>query len=511
LAQTTNPRLPRFRYSLVSALRWQIETRNLRSFAARLIDAVRLFPDETIFTSMPARLWLAVGEEALPYLEDLFDRCTGNPALVSWLAAAFSRMPDDFARGATVSAIARVLNAVFGGAEGVAGNLPARQLGQRVASLFTRSQIALWGDRESCVANIESAAELITMLPGHFQTALWAQWFGSERAAFERHVIGRLIAEVERLEGSLLRSGEDDVRLWVEQLNNFLRELRWQEIAAPSLWPAEEAIVEFCRAATERFDPNRRERDYWRELHSLVFEWIQQAGGSVCVERAQILWLATHTAIERSITGRVGDVCWLPIHSFKNSLLDVGFVNERTGARSERFGQVLRRTKNFLRWHRWPEFEAIDMREILESAAYRPPFASTSRISPRRPQVFAIRPTTEVPMRADAELLIEATVALLENALRSVAALGTAGAVWAEVRDEGSRAVIEIRDNGKGGEAATLQRLNGSSERRFSGTGSTGYGVRLSHRIARLHGGTLSFFSTGRNRGMKVVLTLPRG
>lgn len=119
----------------------------------------------------------------------------------------------------------------------------------------------------------------------------------------------------------------------------------------------------------------------------------------------------------------------------------------------------------------------------------------------------------EVVVVADRVRIGQVVTNLLGNALRACA---SGGAVRVGVRLDADRAVVEVRDDGRGLDADDLERVferfyrvpDLTGERR--GTGS-GIGLTISRSIARAHGGDLVAESEGIGQGATFRLELPRG
>lgn len=118
----------------------------------------------------------------------------------------------------------------------------------------------------------------------------------------------------------------------------------------------------------------------------------------------------------------------------------------------------------------------------------------------------------EVVVVADRVRIGQVVTNLLGNALR---ACGSGGSVRVGVRLDADRAVVEVRDDGRGLGAGDLERVferfyrvpDPTGERR--GTGS-GIGLTISRSIARAHGGDLVAQSEGIGQGSSFRLVLPR-
>lgn len=108
----------------------------------------------------------------------------------------------------------------------------------------------------------------------------------------------------------------------------------------------------------------------------------------------------------------------------------------------------------------------------------------------------------------DPERLTQIVVNLFSNARRAV---GGFGDVVAEVRTEGSTAVVEVRDSGPGVPPAERERVFDRFVRldaaRNRADGGSGLGLPISRALARAHGGDVVCADS--DRGARFVVTLP--
>jgi two-component system sensor histidine kinase HydH len=125
----------------------------------------------------------------------------------------------------------------------------------------------------------------------------------------------------------------------------------------------------------------------------------------------------------------------------------------------------------------------------------------------RPPETISIR--SDVPddlplLSADRGKLLQVLVNLIANGIE---AAGDEGEVRLSASRSNSRLLIQVRDNGRGIEPARLDRIfepfYTEKER------GVGLGLTLCHRIAELHGGSLTAKSPGPGRGAVFTLDLP--
>jgi signal transduction histidine kinase len=117
-------------------------------------------------------------------------------------------------------------------------------------------------------------------------------------------------------------------------------------------------------------------------------------------------------------------------------------------------------------------------------------------------------PAASVPVRVDAELIRQAFLNLLLNAMQAMPA---GGVVRVSVRRNQRYAVIEIEDNGTGIPAAVLPRI---FDLYFTTkTRGSGIGLAMTYRILQLHGGAMEVRSsadpTAADRGTTFTMHLP--
>ncbi len=96
---------------------------------------------------------------------------------------------------------------------------------------------------------------------------------------------------------------------------------------------------------------------------------------------------------------------------------------------------------------------------------------------------------TALPTLADGGALQEMLLCLISNSLK---AIGRGGEIELELEQRGNKAVLTLRDNGKGMDAETLAALFDPPEDSAElPEGAAGLGLPLARQIATLHGGIL--------------------
>jgi PAS domain S-box-containing protein len=111
---------------------------------------------------------------------------------------------------------------------------------------------------------------------------------------------------------------------------------------------------------------------------------------------------------------------------------------------------------------------------------------------------------------ADSVRLEQIFTNLLNNAARYTT---DGGHIWLSAREEGSYAVVSVRDNGIGILPGMLPRLfDMFAQERRKGIGTQeglGIGLNLVHRLVSMHGGTVEAMSNGKDQGSEFVVRLP--
>jgi signal transduction histidine kinase len=105
----------------------------------------------------------------------------------------------------------------------------------------------------------------------------------------------------------------------------------------------------------------------------------------------------------------------------------------------------------------------------------------------------------------DADALWRALRNLVDNA---IAAAGASGRVWVAIERDGANVLATVEDDGPGVPAAERERIFEGFVRLEPVRGpGAGLGLAIARRIAREHGGELTY--SGRNGGARFVLRLP--
>ncbi len=155
-----------------------------------------------------------------------------------------------------------------------------------------------------------------------------------------------------------------------------------------------------------------------------------------------------------------------------------------------------------------PTFRELDLGEVVEEAVTRGQGLGQRRIS--------FSHGGRLPVRGNRDLLLEALLNLLSNAVSHTA---EDGRITVDCRVLDGRASVEVRDDGPGIPVEDLDRIfdrfyRSPSRPRSGGGGGSGLGLAIARRLVELHGGTLT--AKNANGGGAVfavrlpLLSLPR-
>src|SRR5207244_3608589 len=78
------------------------------------------------------------------------------------------------------------------------------------------------------------------------------------------------------------------------------------------------------------------------------------------------LWIQLHQRIEHIIAQRIIDVTLPVIHHFKNDLTRRLNGSDVPPEWVKQFEIVIKHTREYLYYHRWPVFTRVDLRTVLE-------------------------------------------------------------------------------------------------------------------------------------------------
>lgn len=148
-----------------------------------------------------------------------------------------------------------------------------------------------------------------------------------------------------------------------------------------------------------------------------------------------------------------------------------------------------------------PRFDELDLGEVVEEAVARGQGLSKRRL--------AFTHAGPLPVRGNRDLLLQALLNLLSNAVRHT---GEDGQIRVQCRREAQTAAVEVSDNGPGIPLEDLERVfdrfyRSGGGRHRSG-GGTGLGLAIARRLVELHGGRLTAGNTP-DGGAVFELSLP--
>jgi signal transduction histidine kinase len=186
-------------------------------------------------------------------------------------------------------------------------------------------------------------------------------------------------------------------------------------------------------------------------------------------------------------------------------------VSEYIGAivgESERLSRLVEGVLEFSRIEqgkRIYRFESLDVREVIQTAVASMDYSFQQG-------GFSVRLDAEPvpPVRAEREAMEQAIINLLSNAIKYS---GTSRQIHVELRREGDRAVVRIRDFGLGISAEeqrhVFERFYRTRQSRESSIPGTGLGLALVEQIVKAHGGEVALDSRpGEGSAFSILLPL---
>ena len=150
------------------------------------------------------------------------------------------------------------------------------------------------------------------------------------------------------------------------------------------------------------------------------------------------------------------------------------------------------------------ERSAVDMAEVASAAVE----TSTPAIQAAGHRLELDMPTARLGVVGDAARLTQLVANLLNNAARYTPA---GGHITVRAWAEDGWAFVAVRDTGRGIDPQSIKSIFDMFVRgRATRTGEgLGVGLALARRIAEIHGGSLTAFSEGENRGSEFTLRIP--
>jgi PAS domain S-box-containing protein len=150
--------------------------------------------------------------------------------------------------------------------------------------------------------------------------------------------------------------------------------------------------------------------------------------------------------------------------------------------------------------------DRIEIGTILKTAVE----ASTALVERSRHKLHVSYPSEPLWVEGDTTRLTQVVANLLDNAAKYT---DTGGRIWLTGEREGDEAVIRVKDTGIGIPSEMLPRIfdmftqaSMSPERT---QGGLGVGLSLVERLVKLHGGTVTAYSSGAGRGSQFTIRLP--
>jgi hypothetical protein len=507
----TTPRHGRLdAHDLSAALYWQAESGELDGFADHLRLAASTFPLDPYFYGVPARVLARhCGREHEVLVLGAFEALA--PSHADWVASCLDLMPGSFYFSAS-DALNRLLSLVCS-----ISRKPKRLL----VALFNglvRGLVEASDDDER-ERRAQAVAASIAAVYGR-DVWLWCQWFGAGKHAFEERVVAELEEQLSGLKTALFERGDATLRDWHNFLTDFLTNLTAHSMA--DAWSgqglASREIVQFCRDASRAFTHLAPDPAYWRQMANTVGGCLATLPDADIEEVMAATWLAVHRATIGSTRHSLVTVAYHRLHTFRHGLEP--YLSGRHGRDTsspqpvpqpiaEKMQQILADTLRHLAWHRRPRTRVVDVGVLLRDVALPRSPAYTRTAATAQRNLWAVRPDKPVLADVDPEMMREAIRCLIQNAHKAIATAHEDGTIYAEVRVDGECLRIEVRDNGVGAVPEVIAKLNEASTARFSGSGGTGFGTRLAHRVAQVHGGRLVFASDGEGLGLIATLTVP--
>ncbi len=149
----------------------------------------------------------------------------------------------------------------------------------------------------------------------------------------------------------------------------------------------------------------------------------------------------------------------------------------------------------------------VELGEVLARAVE----SAQPFVEARRHRLAMTRPPERLVVAGDYDRLIQIVANLLTNAARYTS---EGGEIALDLRREGDRAVIRVRDNGEGIDPSQLDKIFEPFTTAAPSTGmgrpeGLGLGLSLAKQLVDLHDGTIEAHSEGKGRGSEFVVELP--
>lgn len=147
--------------------------------------------------------------------------------------------------------------------------------------------------------------------------------------------------------------------------------------------------------------------------------------------------------------------------------------------------------------------ERLDLRDIVQSAVD----VAAHLVSERRQRLHVAVPTAAVTVLGDRERLQQVVSNLLNNASKFTP---TGGNIAVSLTVEASRAIVSVRDSGRGIPPAHFETIfEPFAQAEHTTGGGLGIGLAVVRQLVERHGGRVEAHSAGEGRGSEFTVTLP--
>ena len=185
-------------------------------------------------------------------------------------------------------------------------------------------------------------------------------------------------------------------------------------------------------------------------------------------------------------------------------VLEMSAILQRHVAHMERLISELLDVERIVQRKLRLEMSPVDLRECVRDAVD----ACQRQLVERRQTLELALPANAVPALADATRIAQIVANLLGNASR----YGRAGGrIWLSLASASGEALLSVRDEGPGLQPEDLQHIFELFQLGPAGAehGGVGIGLWLVRELARMHGGSVSAHSAGRDAGAEFIVRLP--
>jgi len=497
-------------------LKLSVLSDNLDGWLRIFCSVVKEYPADSLVLDLPRFLYGNNPEKGSSIITKILLKACDEIDLQPCMMKVCQRLPGDFfSSEGVIPTLFGKLNKPW-----TNKNVWRQYLGGIITGLC-KGQIDSWSDPDLRRQQSLNAAKWIDGRLSQVGVWKWTQWLGANRGHFSDTLVAGLSEDIEALQRTLV-SSELTCGIWIDHIHSFLD--RYRATGSQSIDPSLDStkwkeIKKYCIIAVKRFRPDRQDPTYWFDMSRFVDGWCSEIETERTADILANAWIDLHKTLETVICKPIIEVVWGEIHDFKNSLdRNHSLLQKIHPVWIDTFNNVVGKTLQLLRFHRYPAFGRVDLRAVLEETAFDRPFVPTRRrdkVWAIQPRLYVVRPEQPVEVTADRELLVAAIKSLLVNAANHTDPKKLGGWIWAEVFQEDHHGGIRIINSGREDDdwavsPNIIQSLNDPNAKPFSSTKSTGYGSRLCHRIAALHDGDLRFSVGHANLGLRAELIIPR-